>query len=233
VNVSPLRFFVSVCLHPVHHLAVLALVVLIGVWTIAMSAGELDSALGMLLFVQMFLASSGFLVRARRGHFDPILASRSASGRARVLACHWLASVLPGFAGWTVVSVTAWGLGGGGWSLASAGSRFVALFIVSALAWTVGLALPRGAGGALWAAGLVAALLYRVDFVALSMRSSTPVVLLGADTAAVVLCPFLLLGTHAPIVPGAIVAGAGSSVLLLLSVWHFADRFDFYLTDRA
>jgi hypothetical protein len=233
VNVSPLRFFVRVCLHPVHHLAVLAVVVVIGVWTIAMSAGELDSALGMLLFVQMFLASSGFLVRARRGHFDPILASRSASGRARVVACHWLASVLPGFLGWTVVYVTAWSLSGGAWSFASMGSRFVALFIVSALAWTAGLALPRGAGGALWAAGLVAALLHRVDFVALSMGSSTPVVVLAADTAAIVLCPFLLLGTHAPIVPGAIIAGACTAVVLLMTVWRFADRFDFYLTDRA
>jgi hypothetical protein len=233
VNASPLRFFVSVCLHPVHYLAVLTVVVLIGVWTIAMSAGELDSALGMLLFAQMFLASSGFLVRARRGHFDPVLASRSASGRARVLACHWLASVLPGFLGWTVVYVTAWSFGGGAWSFASMGSRFVALFIVSALAWTAGLALPRGAGGALWAAGLVAALLHRVDFAAWSMGSSTPAVLLAAHTAAIVLCPFLLLGTHAPILPGAIVAAACSSVLLLLSVWLFGDRFDFYLTDRA
>ena len=232
MNVSPLRFFVSLCLHPFHYLAALTVVVLIGVWTIAMSTAELDSALGMLLFVQMFLASSGFLVRARRGHFDPILASRSTSGRARVLACHWLASVLPGLLGWTIVYVTAWSLGGA-WSLASVASRFVALLIVSALAWTAGLALPRGAGGALWAGGLVAALLHRVDFAALSMGSSTPVALLAAHTAAIVLCPFLLLGTHPPIAPGAIVAGACSAALLLLTVWHFADRFDFYLLDRA
>jgi hypothetical protein len=233
MNVSPFRFFVIVCLHPAHHLAVLAAVVFIGLWTIAMSAGELDSALGMLLFVQMFLASSGFLVRARRGHFDLILACTSSSGRARVLASHWLASVLPGFLGWTLVCVTAWSLGGGAWSFASIGSRFAALLIVSALAWTAGLALPRGAGGALWAAGLVAALLYRVDFVALTMSSSTPITLFAAHTAAIVLCPFLLLGTHAPIPPGAIAAGACTAGLLLLSVWRFADRLDFYLRDRA
>ena len=66
-----------------------------------MSPGELDSALGMLLFVQMFMASSGFLARARRGHFDSILTS--ASERVSVLVSHWLASVLPGVLAWAVV----------------------------------------------------------------------------------------------------------------------------------
>ena len=87
MNLSPLRYFIVVALHPGHNLVILAAVTLLGVWTIAMSPGELDSALGMLLFVQMFLASTGFLPRARRGHFDPLLTSTQ--DRRAIVVAHW------------------------------------------------------------------------------------------------------------------------------------------------
>lgn len=230
MNLSPLRFFLTIGLHPSHGLAALAAVVLVGVWTIWKSAGELDSALGMLLFAQMFLASSGFLVRARRGHFDLLLTS--ASGRERVLVCHWLASALPGLVAWVIVCLAAWTLGGSAWSAAALGSRFLAVLIVSALAWMAGLALPPGAGGVLWIAVLFAALLRRVDFAGWMTGSSTPVVALTRHAAAILVCPFLLLGGHSRFVASAITAGAGVA-LLLVSVWRFGDRFDFYLRDRT
>src|SRR6516164_2277034 len=144
---SPLRYSLVVGLHPPYHLAVLTGVTAVGLWTVAMSPGELDSALGMVLFVQMFLASTGWLARARRGHFDPILTSDH--GRIAVIVSHWFASVLPGTLAWGILSGVDWAYGGAPGVSALVGHRLLALAIVSAMAWTAGFALARGAAGAL------------------------------------------------------------------------------------
>src|SRR5262245_4872408 len=103
---SPLRYFLVVGLHPSLNLAVLGGVTAVGLWTVATSPGEIDSALGMVLFVQMFLASTGFLTRARRGHFDPILAC--AFDRMSIVISHWYASVIPGVAACAVIGGVDW-----------------------------------------------------------------------------------------------------------------------------
>ena len=231
MNASPLRYFLVIGLHPRHNLAVLVAVAVVGLWTVAMSAGELDSALGMLLFVQMFLASTGFLIRARRGHFDPLLTST----RGRVIVCvaHWSASVLPVAIAWALVSGVDVAYGGSAGS-AFAGRRLLALLIVSSLAWIAGFALTRGAGGALWTAGLVAALLHRSDL--LGAAPTAPVsslMLIARHTAAVIVCPFLLLGTRPPLVAGSVAAAGSTTALALLSVWRSASHLDVYLRDRT
>jgi len=233
MNVSPFRFFIVVGLHPMHNLVVLTAVTVAGVWTIAISPGEIDSALGLLLFVQMFLASTGFLVRARRGHFDPILTS--VYERRSVLASHWLASIAPGLVAWAIVCSAVWAVGGGLYGSALYGRRMVAMVLVSTLAWTAGFPLARSAAGALWLAGLFAALLYKADLLGSAPIGipalSSLTVLRHAGVA--VVCPFLLLGTRVPFAPGSIAAGACMAALAMLSIWRFADLFDFYLRDHA
>jgi hypothetical protein len=233
MNASPLRFFLVVGLHPSHNIAVLAAVTAVGLWTVATSPGELDSALGMLLFIQMFLASTGFLTRARRGHFDSILTS--ASERAAVIVSHWGASALPGVLAWAIVSGVDWIYGGGSVASALAGRRLLALLIVSAMAWAAGCTLARGAAGALWTAGLVAVLLHRTDLLGSSpiTIASSSWLLVLRHAAAVIGCPFLLLGTHAPLAPGSIAAAGCATALCLLSVWRSVERVDVYLRDRA
>jgi hypothetical protein len=233
MNASPLRYFLVVGLHPSHNIAVLAGVTAVGVWTVSMSPGELDSALGMLLFAQMFLASTGFLVRARRGHFDPILTS--ASDRVTIVVSHWYASVLPGVTACAVISGVDWFYGGGSVMSAVAGRRLLALLIVSAIAWTVGFALTRGAAGAVWTAALVAVLLRRTDLLgssSVTIASSTAA-LVFRHAAAVMGCPFLLLGSHAPLAPGSIAAAGCATALCLLAVWRWVEHVDFYLRERA
>jgi hypothetical protein len=233
MNASPLRYFLVVGLNPSHNLAVLAAVTVIGLWTVAMSPGELDSALGMLMFVQMFLASTGFLVRARRGHFDPILTS--ASERTAVVSSHWLASALPGVLACSLVCGVDWMYGGGGIPSAAAGRRLLALSIVSGVSWIAGFALTRGAAGALWTAGLVAVLLERVDLLGsapITVASSTSLLVIR-HALAVIGCPFLLLGTRAPLAPGSIAAAGCTAALCLLTVWRSVECVDFYLRDRA
>jgi len=237
MTASPLRYFVGVSLHPTHGLAVLAGVTAVGLWTVSLSPSELDSALGMLLFVQMFLASTGFLTRARRGHFDPILTS--SFSRMRVVVVHWLMSVLPGVLACAVVSAVAWGVdwldGGGGFATAVVGRRLLAVAIVSAVAWSAGFALARGAAGALWSAALVALLLRRSDLLgssaATDAASSAAITIRHA--AAVLGCPFLLLGTHAPLAPGSVTLAGCAAAVLLLSVWRAAPRVDVYLRGAA
>jgi hypothetical protein len=223
------RFFAVVGLHPPYALVILAAILALSLWTTSVSPAELDSGLGMLLFVQMFLASSGFLVRARRGHFDPLLLG--GAHRTRALVWHWLVSIAPGVAAWFCLAVAGYALGSPAAMSAIVGVRAVALFIVSALAWTMGFPLARGAAGVVWVAALLGLLIRRVDMLAPSAFAAGDSVLRHAAT--LMLCPFLLIGTRLAIAPAAVWAAALLSALLLLSVWRLAERVDLYLVDRA
>ena len=230
-HLSSARFFAALSLHPPYALLILWATVGIGMWTTSMSPGELDSGLGMLLFVQMFLASSGFLVRARRGHFDPLLAG--AADRTGPVVWHWVVSVAPGVAGWMCLAGAGYVQGSPTAVSALIGGRAAALFIVSALAWAAGFTLTRGAAGVLWIALLLALLIGRADLLAPSsaLAASSGIALRHAAT--LVVCPFLLIGNHPAVAPGAICAAALSSAVLLLSVWRLSGGLDIYLVDRA
>jgi hypothetical protein len=213
------RFFALVGLHPSHALIVVSIVAAIGMVTVWLDAREIDSGLGMILFAQMYLASSGFAARARQGHFDPILTS--GLSRTGIVACHWLISIAPGLVAWlAVVAVAVFSASDAAVSALS-GPRAGGLLIVSTLAWVAGFALPRGAAGMLWMAMLVALVSQRTD-------------LLASRSAAVLLmCPFLLLGNRTGVSAEAVVVAVLVSVVALFLVWRTADRLDIYLVDRA
>ena len=228
---SPARFFATLNLHPPYALLILGATVGTGLWTTSLSPRELDSGLGMLLFVQMFLASSGFLVRARRGHFDPLLSG--ASDRTGLVVWHWAVSVAPGVAGWICLAAAGYFQGSPTAVSALVGGRAAAIFIVSALAWAAGFTLPRGAAGVVWIAALFGLLVGRADLLSASsaLAGSRWTVLWHAAT--LVVCPFLLIGNHPAVAPGAICAAALSSAALLLIVWRRSGGLDLYLVDRA
>jgi hypothetical protein len=228
---SSLRFFAAVRLHPPYALAILAIVAGIGIWTTSVSPAELDSGLGMVLFVQMFLASSGFLVRARRGHFDPLLVG--GGDRIGAVVWHWIVSIAPGLVAWLCLAGAGHLLGSPAASSALVGGRAAALFIVSALAWTTGFALPRGAAGVVWAAVLLGLLVRGTDLLApvSVLNDSSALALRHALT--LLICPFLLIGSHVLVTPGAICAAALSASVFLLTAWRFAGRLDIYLVDRT
>jgi len=228
---SPARFFLAMRLHPPYALAILAMVVAVGMWTTVVSPAELDSGLGMVLFVQMFLASSGFLVRARRGHFDPLLVG--GGDRVATVAWHWVVSIAPGLAAWICLASAGSILGSPAAASAFVGGRAAALLIVSALSWTAGFTLPRGAAGLVWAAALLGLLLRGTDLL-------PPVALLPVSSAmalrhalTLLICPFLLIGNHALVTPGAIGAAALFSSVFLLAAWRASGGLDVYLVDRT
>jgi hypothetical protein len=224
------KYFAVVRQSPSYGLAVLAAVTALGILTVALNPAELDSALGMVLFVQMFLASTGFAVTARRGHFDPVLVH--GSERTAVLFVQWCASIAPGAMAWLVVAGC-----GYAWSSAAAwpaltGSRAAAFVIVSAVAWVAGFALPRGGGGALWMGLLVALLLRHAELLAPSAAQDSVLAILRT-AGALLICPFLLFGTHVQIgAPALSVSLAAAAVLLLVTI-RLGSRLDVYLVERS
>ena len=109
---TPIRFFRIIMGQPRASMA-LFMVSLVGaaVWTSAHDIDDFDQVCLVALFFQMFASSTGFRGAARRGYFDPVLAS----GTPR-LACaraHWLLSVAPGFVTWLALGLVASGCGPG------------------------------------------------------------------------------------------------------------------------
>jgi len=105
-------------------------------------------ALMPLLMLQLFACSSGFMIPARRGHYDLVLTSGDT--RLTIASVHWMMSMLPGIAAWLVVSlVEAIVLGGASVSALAPGS-VVAWALVSTLPWALTVTLPRFAGAIGW-----------------------------------------------------------------------------------
>jgi hypothetical protein len=217
-------FFLAVGVLPAYALLGLAAVLAIAVLTVLLDPSQLDQGLAMILFVQMFLASTGFLKRARRGHFDPLLVDRER--RFPIVAAHCAVSVAPGLLAWFAFSATAAAAGNPIAMSALFGARAVAILIVSALAWSVGFAFPRGAAGAIWLALFV--------FI-VTMRGSVEGMghAVGAFMSAamtVLVCPFVLLGLR-HLATSAICVALTAALAVLAGVCWYAERLDCSLVD--
>ena len=226
---SALRYFLAIGLHPGYALVVLGSIVAVGLVTVKLQPAELDGALGMVLFAQMFLAATGFVSRARQGHFDPLLVRPA--NRIWIVAAHWLASILPGLAAWLLLTAVASMAGAPQALSAIAGSRAAGFLIVSAIGWGAGFWLPRGAAGMLWMALLIVLVLQRAELLAVPAGSGWPLTLI-IHAATLIVCPFLLLGTHPPLVPGAVVVSIVVPLLVLASIWRRSRSLDVFLLDR-
>jgi hypothetical protein len=147
-----LRFFQVV--PPVPPLIVATFVAVTGVASLAVvtAPGRARGALAPVLLLQLFTASSGFAVPARRGHYD-LLLTRGTS-RLRVTLSHWATTIAPGVFSWLVlVCVERLAIGDGAVLLAS--GTWAAMIMVSTLPWAFTIALPRFSGGVGWLLFLV------------------------------------------------------------------------------
>lgn len=226
-----LKYLAVVGIHPSYAIVVMAAIAALGLATVWLNATELDSGLGMILFAQMFLASSGFVIRARQGHFDPLLTR--GTGRTLVVVSHWALSVAPGILVWILVAGTGLILGSPVATSALAGGRVAGLFVVSSIAWALGFALPRGAAGMLWTAVLLAVLTQRTDLLPDTSSASPAASTVFRHALTLLLCPFLFLGNHPALSPGAMCAALLMSFVPLLLIWRLAGSLDIYLVDRA
>jgi hypothetical protein len=84
-----------------------------------------------------------------------------------------------------------------------------------------------------WIAVLLGLLVGRADLLSPSSAVAGSSAMALRHAATLVVCPFLLIGHHPAIAPGAIYAAALLSAVLLLAVWRLSGGLDIYLVDRA
>jgi hypothetical protein len=143
-----LRFFHAV--PPVSSLTTGTFVViaLAGGLQIAADPSRAAAALSPVLLLQLFSASSGFAVPARRGHYD-LLLTRGVR-RSFIAVTHWAASSAAGVVSWlflALVEIVA--AHGDSRALMSSGTC-TAMAVVSTLPWALTIGLPRFSGGIGW-----------------------------------------------------------------------------------
>lgn len=215
IRASCLRFLLVVSPPAMWMYVAFGASVLIGAVTLWLNPKDVDSAFGSILLLQMFSASSGFAGSAAHGYFDPILAG--GRSRNRIALGSLVASTLPGVAAWLIIVLIAAALGQAGTALRF--HRFVALILVSTIAWAGGLALPRMAAGGLWAFVLLTAALSRGAIAQYLVVVQTPPAGVHealASAAAFAICPYLLLGEF-PAARDPLVIGADLCVALTVT----------------
>ena len=147
-TVYPLRFFRIVApLPPLIGWAFLV-VAATGALVITRDPSRASGALIPILLLQLFAASSGFAVPARRGHYDLLLTS--GYGRVWMALVHWGTSIGQGVAAWLVLVVVERISSGGTAATLLATGTWAAVGLVSTLPWAITVRLPRFSGGIGW-----------------------------------------------------------------------------------
>jgi hypothetical protein len=128
-------------------------------------------ALTPVLLLQLFAASSGFQIPARRGYYDLLLTS--GTPRWQIATAHCLASVMPGIASWICVGMLELAASHGARMAFATGGTCIAFFLVSTVAWATATSISRAPAAVGWL--LVMTIPPLARFV-------SPVQLLGAET---------------------------------------------------
>ena len=146
--VYPLRFFRIVAPLPPLIGWTFFVVVATGALVITRDPTRASGALIPILLLQLFAASSGFEVPARRGHYDLLLTS--GHGRVWMALVHWGTSISQGIAAWlALIMIERIASGGTSATLLAAGT-WAAVGLVSTLPWAITVRLPRFSGGIGW-----------------------------------------------------------------------------------
>jgi hypothetical protein len=128
-------------------LAMAALIAWAG-YLVVVAPDDLRGPYVVLLLCQSFAASTGYATRARRGHFDQVLAGQSS--RARFAFVHASMSIVLGAIVWCTIS-TIDGLGAGGhWPLGFTPKALAAFVYISTLAWALSVPFSRYSTGVCW-----------------------------------------------------------------------------------
>ena len=123
-----------------------------GVLVVAVNPARAGAVLTPILLLQVFASASGFMVPARRGHYDLLLTQGDRP--SAIAAMHWAVSVAPGIASWLVTAFVEVVATGGTHATLLRTGTIVAIVLVSTVPWAVTIALPRFAGAVGWLVGL-------------------------------------------------------------------------------
>lgn len=143
-----LRFFRVVSPVPRLMRATFLVIVCLGAVLVVNQPAAAAAAAGPVLLLQLFAASSGFAVPARRGYYDLLLTS--GARRVWIAAAHWLTSIVPGVAAWVALAAVEWSASAGRSSALASSGTCAAVAMVSTLPWAITVALPRFSGGVGW-----------------------------------------------------------------------------------
>ena len=146
--VSPLRFFRVVPTQPTLIVWTFVVVVAVGVIAILREPSRSEGAMAPVLLLQLFAASSGFEVPARRGHYDLLLTS--GHHRIWMALVHWATSIAPGVMAWLSLAAFELTARGGADALLLTTGTCAAMVLVSTLPWAITVRLPRFSGGIGW-----------------------------------------------------------------------------------
>ncbi len=148
---TPRRLLIFFCilLRPTWQLvAVATLAIAYAVRVAILDPARFNELFAIVLLIQMFAASTGFVSHARRGHFDPALGA--GTDRLSVAAAHACVAVVPG-AALLVMLACIDVMANGPRTLVDVGpGALVAFSYVSAMAWAAGLPCRRFAAGVGW-----------------------------------------------------------------------------------
>jgi hypothetical protein len=147
-SVSPLRFFRVVPTQPALIVWTFLVVVAIAAIAIARVPSRSADLMRPVLLLQLFAASSGFEVPARRGHYDLLLTS--GHRRIWVALVHWATSIAPGLLAWMVLAAVEITARGGADTNLLASGTCAAMGLVSTMPWAITVRLPRFSGGIGW-----------------------------------------------------------------------------------
>lgn len=186
------------------------------------------AALTPVLVLQIFAASSGFIVPARRGYYDLLLTR--VGGRIRVLLMHWMASVIPGVSSVFVLACVEMVVTANARPATLSSGTLAALWLVSCIPWAVTTVLLRFAGGLGWVVVLAATMAFlssnQSDFVRI-LETSEP----SYSSAFVFLVyPMGLAGQH--LTPSQLLTvgpGLGAATLAVAAVCAWLHRTDIRL----
>jgi hypothetical protein len=143
-----LRYFQVVAVVPRLFIAAFVVVVAAAAARLTTDPSAAIDALTPVLLLQMFAASSGFQVPARRGHYDLLLTS--GTPRWQIASAHCVASIVPGIASWLCVGMLELAASHGAHAAFAAAGTCRAFLLVSLVAWATATPMPRGTAAVGW-----------------------------------------------------------------------------------
>ncbi len=204
--------------------------------TVIAAPDRAAAAVTPILLLQLFAASSGFAVSARRGHYDLVLAM--GHSRVTIALVHWLMSVSIGVGAWTVLAAAEAVASAGAANALRTPGTVVAVTAVSTIAWAANVRSPRYTAAVGWLLLAAVAHLLAAGSLFPHVESQAPAGRLLDGTAgplagtlagalAKTLYPPSLVGApvggHSALAAGALlVLGAASMALALMSI-HRSD----------
>ena len=210
MRIDPLRYFLTVGLHSTYLLGVMIAVAVSGVALLVSDPSKGAEAIAPLALVQMFAASTGFTVPARRGHYD--LLFTGGSRRHSIALTHFAVSVAPGTLLWLALGVAEMAAAHTAAPTSFAFGTIVLFMLVSGPVWALTAGLPRLSGAIGW---LLVMALWRAA--GLGDRS----------VVGTLLCPFVLIGERLTSgVTNAAAAAIVMSVLLPMAAIAWIVRMD-------